>query len=143
MEITIECALTWINSCTWNLPVSALTLSWWLSVDRWPRMREIRVRSPLGDRPKSFKQIIKATLPKARQHVWMSRVLGDDHYKRMPRVRRGTQRNSHCSVALSAEYKFKIWSLSPVIVTSPNYGVLWNHSIWLRNHSIWLNHPGT
>ena len=33
-----------------------------------------------------------APLPNARQLVWVSRVLGDDHYKRMPRVTVGVAR---------------------------------------------------
>ena len=35
------------------------------------------------DRPKLLKQVVKAPLPNARQQVSVSRVLGDDHYKRM------------------------------------------------------------
>ena len=35
---------------------------------------------PGCDRPKSLKQVVTAPLPTARQHVRVSRVLGDDHY---------------------------------------------------------------
>ena len=47
---------------------------------------------PDRDRPKSIIQAVTAALPNARQQVWVSRVLGDDHYKRMPRVIVGVAR---------------------------------------------------
>ena len=31
-------------------------------------------------------KVVTGPLPNARQHVWVSRVFGDDHYKRMSRV---------------------------------------------------------
>ena len=40
----------------------------------------------------------------ARQQLRVSRVLGDDHYKRMPC---GTLRNPHCPMAMSAEHRSK------------------------------------
>ena len=36
--------------------------------------------------PNSFKQVVTAPLPNARQQEWVSRVLGDDHYKGLARV---------------------------------------------------------
>ena len=43
--------------------------------------------SNLGrDRCKSWKQVVTATLLNVQQQVWASRVLGDDHFKRMARV---------------------------------------------------------
>ena len=39
-----------------------------------------------------LKRVVTAPLPIARQLVLMSRVLGDDHYKRMPRVIVGVTR---------------------------------------------------
>ena len=44
------------------------------------------------DIPKSFKQVVTGPLPNARQQVRLSRVLGDDHYKRMTRVTVGVAR---------------------------------------------------
>ena len=42
---------------------------------------------PGRDRPKSLKLVATASLwPNARQQVWMLRVLGNDHYKRLARV---------------------------------------------------------
>ena len=41
---------------------------------------------PSCDRPKSLKKVVSAPLPSAWQQVRVSRVLGDDHYKRMTRV---------------------------------------------------------
>ena len=38
------------------------------------------------------KQVVTAPLPNARQKMWVSRVLADDHYKRMPRVAVGVAR---------------------------------------------------
>ena len=36
---------------------------------------------PGRDRQKSLEQVVTAPLPNAQQQVWVSRVLGDDHYK--------------------------------------------------------------
>ena len=36
---------------------------------------------PGRDKPKSLKQVMTAPLPNARQQVWVSRILQDDHYK--------------------------------------------------------------
>ena len=41
---------------------------------------------PGRDRPKSIKQVVTTPLQSAWQHVHVSRVPGDDHFKRMPRV---------------------------------------------------------
>ena len=41
---------------------------------------------PGRDRPKSLKQVVTVPLTSARQQVRVSRVLGDNHYKRMPRM---------------------------------------------------------
>ena len=39
-----------------------------------------------SEKPMSLKQVVTAPLLNALQQVRVSRVLGDDHYKRMPRV---------------------------------------------------------
>ena len=44
------------------------------------------------DITKFLKQVVIVTLPIARQPSVVSRVLGDDHYKRMPRVTVGVAR---------------------------------------------------
>ena len=56
-----------------------------MAQSRWHRMRKVwefesQLRQTLVE---------TAALPKARQEVYLSRVLGDDHYKRMPRVTEG------------------------------------------------------
>ena len=48
--------------------------------------RKVRCSNPSSDRPRSLKQVVTAPLLNARQQVRVSRVLGDDHYKRMPSV---------------------------------------------------------
>ena len=53
---------------------------------------EDRGSNPGRDRPKSLKQVVTAPLLSARQEVRASRVLGDDHYKRMTRVTVGVAR---------------------------------------------------
>ena len=47
---------------------------------------------PDRDKFKSLKQVVTAPLLNARQYVCVSRVLGDDYYKRMPRVTVGLVR---------------------------------------------------
>ena len=48
---------------------------------------------PGRDRTESFKLVVTASLrPNARQQVWMLRVLGNDHYKRLARVIVGVAR---------------------------------------------------
>ena len=62
-----------------------------------------------------------APLPNARHKVWVSRVLGDDHYKPC-RNGCGTLKSPHCSMAMSAEQRSKFADLhrpSPATVTSP------------------------
>ena len=65
------------------------------------------------DRPKSLKQVVTAPLPSAQQQVRVSRVLGDDHCKRMAlndpcHSRCGTLNNSNYSMATSAECRSKV-----------------------------------
>ena len=50
--------------------------------------------------PNSFKQVVTAPLPNARQQEWMSRVLGDDHYKGWARVTVGVA----CKRTLTAQW---------------------------------------
>ena len=50
-------------------------------------------------RPKSLKQVVKAPLPKSRQQVLVSRVLGDEYYKGFARVTVGLARY-RCLTAL-------------------------------------------
>ena len=72
----------------------------WTNVRRWrswlersPCKRKVRCSNPSRDRPKS-------------------RVLGDDHYKRMPVSQLcGTLKNSHFSMAISAEHRSKFATL--------------------------------
>ena len=42
--------------------------------------------------PNSLKQVVTAQLPNAREHVWVSRVLGYDHNIRLARVTVGVAR---------------------------------------------------
>ena len=52
---------------------------------------------PSRDMLKSLKQVVTAPLPSARQQMWVSRLLGDDHVKRMiSQIRCGTLKNPHC-----------------------------------------------
>ena len=48
--------------------------------------------NPSRDRPKSLEQVMTTPLPDAWLKVRVSRVLGDDHYKQMPRVTEGVAR---------------------------------------------------
>ena len=52
------------------------------SVRAFPRRRKVGCSKPSRDRLKSLKQVVTALLP----NVGVSRVLGDDLYKRMSRV---------------------------------------------------------
>ena len=64
----------------------------WRSVlERSPRKRKFMCSNLSRDWHKSLKQVVNAPLPNARQQV--SRVLGDDHYKRMPCVKVGVARS--------------------------------------------------
>ena len=45
------------------------------------------------------------------QYVRVSGIVGDDHYKRMPRVIVGTPKNPHWSMAMNAEYRSKFAAL--------------------------------
>ena len=69
----------------------------------------------------SLKQVLTAPLFKARQQVWVSRVLGDDHYKWMSRVTVGVTRwriiNAQWPSVPGIPY-VKIWNPSPVMVTT-------------------------
>ena len=64
-----------------------------VEVERSPRMRVIGVRFIVATdlhvsrKNRQTQQVVTAPLPNARQKVWVSRVLGDDLYKQMPRVR--------------------------------------------------------
>ena len=62
---------------------------------------------PGRDRPKCIKQVVIAPLPNARQQVWVSRVLGDDHYKGLARVKVGIARLTAQWPCSSAEYRSK------------------------------------
>ena len=57
-----------------------------------PRKRKVGCSNPRRDRPKSLKQVVTAPLPNAQHQVWVSRVLRDDHYKRIPRDTVGVAR---------------------------------------------------
>ena len=69
---------------------NAMAVAQWL--ERSPRKQEVECSNPSRDRPKSLKQAVTVPLPNARHEVWVSRVLGDDRYKRMPRVTVGVAR---------------------------------------------------
>ena len=64
---------------------------WQIWKDRLPRGLSSRaftpdVGDPVWDRPKSLKQVVTAPLLNARQQMWVSWVLGDDHYKGLAHV---------------------------------------------------------
>ena len=63
-----------------------------IDVECSPLVRDIGVRSPVATDLSRKKQVVTASLPNARQKVRVSRVLGDEHYKRMPRVKVGVAR---------------------------------------------------
>ena len=76
-------------------------------LERWPHNRKVGVRIPAAtDREKSWKQVVTAPMLNARQYMWVSRVLGDNHYKRVP-SRCGTLKNPQCSMAMTAEHRLK------------------------------------
>ena len=68
--------------------------------------------------PAAKKQVVTVPLLNARQHVWVSRVFGNDHYKRMPpcHSRCGMLKNPR---SLLNEYECQALVNSPAIVTSP------------------------
>ena len=73
---------------------------------------------PCRDRPETITQVVRAPLQNARQHVWVLRVLGDDHYYVPCYIRRGTLKNTSL---LNDQRCVNIKKLSPssVMVTSP------------------------
>ena len=56
---------------------------WRSRLKRLPRMWKIGCSNPSSDRPKLLKQVVTAPLLNARQQVWVPRILGDDHYRRI------------------------------------------------------------
>ena len=56
---------------------------WHSGLESSPRKRKVGCSNPRRDRSKSEKQVVTAPLLNAQQTVRVSRVLGDDHYKRM------------------------------------------------------------
>ena len=91
----------------------------------WPLVSEAR-----RNRPKSLKQT--APLLNYWQQVWVSRVLGDDYYKRMSCV------SVACSKTFTAQ-----WRWVPIIVQNlqPVTGNV-NFSIWVNNSLVgWTPHP--
>ena len=54
---------------------------YWLLLYNEPNIGQSRGSNRGRDRPKSWKQVVSVPLPNARQQVWVSRVLGYDHYK--------------------------------------------------------------
>ena len=88
-------------------------------LERSPRKRKVGCSNPSRDRPKSIKQVVTDLSLNARQQVRVSRVLADDHYKRMPNVTlQNPLKNPHCSIAMNAEYRSKLAALQ-LMVTSP------------------------
>ena len=59
----------------------------WFSGSAFASHAGVRGSIPGRNRPNSLKQVVSTPTPSARQQVRVSRVLGDDHYKRMTRVR--------------------------------------------------------
>ena len=55
-------------------------------VTTFGRKRKFGCSNPSRERPKSLKQVVTAPLSNARHLVCVSWVLGDDHYKRSPRL---------------------------------------------------------
>ena len=66
---------------------------WRSRLERSPNKQKVRCSNPCRDRPMSLKQAMTAPLPNVTQYVRVSRVLGDDHYKRMPRDIVGVSRS--------------------------------------------------
>ena len=69
-----------------NLYEMNRTRRWHSRLERFPRMRKVRCSNPSCDGPNSLKQVVTVPQLNARQQVWVSWVLGDEHYKRMNRV---------------------------------------------------------
>ena len=65
---------------------------WRSGLYRSPCKRKVKCSNPSSNRPNSIKQVVIAPLTNSRHYVRVSRVLGDDHYKRMPRVTVGVAR---------------------------------------------------
>ena len=74
-------------------PTTEVQLRRWLSwLERSLRKRKVRCSNSCRERLNSLKHVVTAPLPNTRLYVWVSRVVGDDHYKRMPRVTVGVAR---------------------------------------------------
>ena len=88
---------------------------------------------PDWDKPKSYKQVVKAPLLNARQRVWELQVLGVDHKKNgCPyHSRHDTLKKRHYSIAMSAEDKSKLK------LFTGNGGVY----IWVKNVQKGRNTP--
>ena len=65
---------------------------WRSGLKRSPLKRNVGCSNLSRDGPKLRKQVVTCPLLNARQQVWVSHVLGDDHYKRKPRVTVGVAR---------------------------------------------------
>ena len=54
-------------------------------LERSPRMRTVGCSNPIRERPLTVKQVVTAPMlhVNVRQQVRLSRILGDDHYKRI------------------------------------------------------------
>ena len=107
-----------------NYSTIELPQRWRSGFKRSPRKRKIGCSNPSCFRPRSWKQLVTGPLPNVRQWVWVSRVLGNDHYKRMPHAAVGVAPYR----TITVQYKAKVKSSpSPVMVTSPYE---WNILEW-------------
>ena len=84
----INCFWCW----TWNLFPCERAVRWRNGLERSPHKRKVVWSNLSRDRPKYYKQVVTAPQLNARPWVLVSRVLGYDHYKRMPRVTVGVVR---------------------------------------------------
>ena len=95
MEVVCKCTVVTIVSRT---VINTHDRHFYLILNTPPRWRSRLEHSPRMRKVWEFESQLRQTLVetaalrKARQEVYVSRVLGDDHYKRMPRVTVGVAR---------------------------------------------------
>ena len=83
-------------ACVYQMSTKQLR-RWRSLLERSPRKRKVECSNSSSYRPNSYKTgtfILTAPLLNAPQLVWLSRFLGDDHYKRMSRVTVGVGRET-------------------------------------------------
>ena len=75
-----------VNINSWNVLLYSLPQQWCSGRVLASQTRDLGSISS-RDRPKSLKQVMTAPLPNAQQKVWVSQVIGDDHYKGLAGVK--------------------------------------------------------